>query len=352
LIKPRLGLAIDVAAVCQQYEVPAMAVAIFSDATIIDIAVNGLRANNTDEKVALDDLFHLGAASKLLTSYWAALLVESGQISWDTKVLEVFPNWQKTMLKTYHALSLSDLLSHRSKLPAYTAAKDLAKLPHFEGSPTDKRWEFAKWLLGQNPVRPQNDWGFVYSNAGYTVAAAMLEKVSENSWETAIQKDVALPLSLSIQLGWPTHNSVHQPHGHHTSHPFEVKLRPVTQANMFYVEDLIAPADNLSMSTKDFAQFLQLHLQGLRGQDNYLSSTSYQQLHQSLPKNSNGWTRLTHDSTSISTIDGSSGTFYTHASLYPAQNIGFLIFVNASNLNATKAVYSLRKKILASFISN
>lgn len=133
-------------------------------------------------------------------------------------------------------------------------------------------------MLGQKPVKPQNDWGFVYSNAGYTVAAAMLVKTSKNNWATAIQKDIAL--SLSIQVGWPTQNSAYQPHGHHKSPALEVKLRLVTQANRFYVEDIIAPADNLSMSTKDVVLFLQLLLQGLGGQDN-LSSTNYQQLHQS-----------------------------------------------------------------------
>ena len=341
----------DVQAICQQYKMPAMAAAVFSDKSIKSIALSGLRANNAPQKVTVDDLFHLGTASQVLTSFWAALLVESGQINWETTIIEVFPAWKDHVLKVYQGLSLSDLLSHRSKLPAFNSDKDIAKLPNFEGSPSDKRWAFAKWLLRQNPIKPQNESDFSFSKSGYAIAAAMLEKRSQNSWETAIQKDIALPLSLFIQLGWPTAYNKRQPHGHYARNPLDSNLRAVTQDNMFYLDDIFAPADNLSMSIGNFAQYLQLHLQGLRGQDNYLSSKTYHQLHRSNAKNSNGWTQLIQNNKLISTIDGTNGTFYTQVVLYPDQNLGLLIFVNAANLNATKAVYSLRKKILTSYLS-
>ena len=329
-----------------QYKMPAMAAAVIKSDAIQAIGVTGIRRIHEKTNVLLNDRFHLGSTTKAITAHWAAAMVESEMISWDTKILDVFPHWKDDALKTYHNVTLSDLLCHRGKIKPYTSAMDLANLPRFGGGPREKRLAFAKWLLKQNPAKVGNREGYEYSNAGYSVAAAMLEKVSETSWEEAILQDVLVPMGIDAIIGWPTDGGADQPYGHHSIHPLDSNLRAVTARNMFQMEDVIAPSGDLSMSIEDYAKFVQAHLQGVQGKDNVLKAKTYEYVHYGRENYAMGWTALFNNDTHISTHDGSAGTFYTHTSILKEKDLAIVIFVNASNIYATKAVYTLKKRLL------
>ena len=332
--------------VCMDYKMPAMAAAVVKSDKIETIGVTGVRRIREKDKVQLSDRFHLGSTTKAITAHWAGALVESGTINWDTKILDVFPHWEDDALKTYHQVTLSDLLCHRGRIAPYTSANDLAALPHFMGDPREKRLAFAKWLLKQNPAKVGNREGYEYSNAGYSVAAAMLEKVSNTSWEDAILQDILIPMNINAVVGWPTDASLDQPFGHHSIHPLDSNLRAVTARNMFQMKDIIAPSGDLSMSIEDYAKFVQAHLQGVRGKDNALQASTYEYIHYGQENYAMGWTRLFRNETHISTHDGSAGTFYSHTSIFKEKDLAFIIFVNASNIYATKAVYTLKKRLM------
>lgn len=329
-----------------QYNMPAMAAAVISKSEIKAIGVTGLRRIYGKEKVKLSDRFHLGSTTKAITAHWAASLVESEFITWETTILDIFPHWEDDALKTYHNITLSDLLCHRGKIQPFTSATDLASLPNFPGNPMEKRRSFAKWLLKQNPAKPGNQEGYVYSNAGYSIAAAMLEKVSETAWEEAILSDVLVPLGIDAVIGWPTDADPNQPFGHHSINPMDSNLRAVTARNMFQMEDIIAPSGDLSMSVSDYAKFVQAHLQGVQGMDNVLKASTYNYVHYGRENYAMGWTSLFRNGVHISTHDGSAGTFYSHTSILKEKDLAIIIFVNASNIYATKAVYTLKKRLL------
>jgi len=328
------------------YKMPAMAAAVIRSDKVVATEVDGVRQIYDKAKVQESDRFHLGSNTKAITAHWAASLVEGGLIEWDTKLLEVFPHWEDDALKTYHQITLSDLLCHRARIQPFMNAMEMAKIPVFKGNAMDKRRAFAKWLVQQNPAKLGNHEGYEYSNAGYSLAAAMLEKVSEIPWEDGVLNDVLRPMGIDAIIGWPTDASADQPYGHHSIHPLDSNLRPVTKQNMFEIQEILDPAGDISVSIVDYAKFVQAHLQGIRGQDNHLSSDTYQYVHYGRENYAMGWNRLEKDSVHISTHDGSAGTFYSSTILYKEKDLAIVIFVNASNIYATKAVYSLRNRLL------
>lgn len=329
-----------------QYNMPGMAVAVVQSSQIKEIAVAGIRRLDQKNPVEQDDRFQLGPLTKTITAHWAATLVEAKLIQWDTKILDVFPEWRDHALKTYHRATLSDLLAHRAYIQAFNSADDMAKIPRFGGTARAQRQAFAKWLLRQNPAPIGAAEGYTYSDAGYSLATAMLEKVSDTAWEEAILRDVLPPMQVNALVGWPTDANLAQPFGHHARHPLDSNLRPVTAANMFPIPPALAPANGLSASIGNYAKFVQAHLQGVRGQANHLEASTYEYLHYGRESHTMGWTRLTRKGIHISSHDGSAGTFYAHTSIYKEQDLALVIFVNASNIYATKAVYSLKKRLL------
>ncbi len=328
-----------------QYNMPAMAAAIVRSQEV-EVAVSGIRRLGSSSAVELDDRFHLGSTTKAFTAHWAGALVEAKLITWETKVLDVFPHWKDDALKTYHNITLSDLLCHRAYIKPFTGAEDISRIPRFPGNATEQRRSFAKWLLRQNPAKIGSQDGYTYSNAGYSIATAMLEKVSENNWELAIKADILEPLGIQGIFGWPTDASPEQPHGHHAIHPLDSNLRPVTARNMFPMPEILAPSGDLSLSVGAYAKFVRAHLQGLRGQANLLTPETYNYLHYGRENYAMGWTRLVKNGVHISTHDGSAGTFYAHTSILKEKDLALIIFVNASNIYATKAVYTLKKRLM------
>lgn len=328
-----------------QYNMPAMAAAIIHSKGM-ETAVSGERRQGGRSPVALEDRFQLGSTTKTFTAHWAGALVEADLIAWDTKVLDIFPHWKDDAFKTYHNITLSDLLCHRAYIKPFTGAQEIAQIPRFPGNPKEQRRSFAKWLLRQNPAKIGSQDGYTYSNAGYSVATAMLEEVSESSWELAIEADILEPLALKGVFGWPTDANPDQPYGHHAIHPLDSNLRPVDARNMFPMPQILAPSGSLCLSVGAYAKFVQAHLQGLRGQANLLTTETYEYLHYGRENYAMGWTRLLKNNVHISAHDGSSGTFYTHTSILKEKDLALVIFVNASNIYATKAVYTLKKRLM------
>jgi CubicO group peptidase (beta-lactamase class C family) len=100
------------------------------------------------------------------------------------------------------------------------------------------------------------------------------------------------------------------------------------------------------MSVVDYAKFVQAHLQGLQGKDNVLKASTYDYVHYGRENYAMGWTRLFRNGVHTSTHNGSAGTFYSHTSILKEKDLAIVIFVNASNIYAAKAVYTLKKRLL------
>lgn len=119
---------------------------------------------------------------------------------------------------------------------------------------------------------------YTYSNAGYAIAASMIEKVTGKQWENLIQDLLFEPLDIHVSFGWPASTDKNQPWGHCilpkdsilTSHPPDDEYK---------IDEIINPAGNYSMSIKDYTKILQLNLLGLNGVDTILKSATYNYFH-------------------------------------------------------------------------
>ncbi|MGH2562135.1 MAG: serine hydrolase domain-containing protein, partial [Thermomicrobiales bacterium] len=143
-----------------------------------------------------------------------ATLVEEGGLGWDATPADILPGVATTIHPALRAIWLEDLLAHRAGIDPFVGHARFAQLPPFGGSARDQRLAFAEWLLRQEPfVTPRS--GNVYSNAGYTIVAAMIERVTDQSWESLIRSRLFEPLDLaSAGFDWPTENDPNQPWGH------------------------------------------------------------------------------------------------------------------------------------------
>ncbi|MHC3470310.1 serine hydrolase domain-containing protein [Streptomyces sp. 7R007] len=143
--------------------------------------------------------------------------------------------------------TIADLLAHTGGLAAESPA------PWWERTPGSLRPELAD-VLGAQPLLHPVGRRFHYSNPGYTVLGALVEKLRGAPWEEVLRREVLEPLGLHRTSAHPR-----APHaGGWAVHPWADALLPEPAENL----GRMAPAGQLWSTTGDLARFAVFLAQG------------------------------------------------------------------------------------------
>ena len=313
----------------ERYKVPAIAIMIMNSESVNIQEVQGVRVFDKPAQTTLDDYFHIGSCSKSVLAVMAAKLIEQKKITWQTKFFDVFPELRANAHGSYRDIKLEDLFLSEAGIKAYTNA-ETEPFPDYGPSVSDKRYEFIKYLVEQPPSSETRNGIFqhLYSNPSYMMASAMLERVSSLKYEELVRKTLTDDLRMSVLIGWPNSISADQPWGHMITRD---KVEAFAPDHDYIIPFLIAPAGDLSMKPKDYAKYTQLHLQGLRGNDNYISSEAYRHIHFGHEGFSLGAANGAFEGKRFSGFDGSAGTFFCRSIIVPESDLAFTIMMNAGS---------------------
>ncbi len=312
----------------QKFGLPAIAVIITNSNKILNYEIQGVRVQNTKNEVESADFFHIGSCSKSVLAVIAAKLIEQNKIYWNTRFFEVYPELRSVALKDYYEITLEDLFLCKAGIKGFTDTTDV--FPEVDRSKGEIRYQFAEWLFKQKPSSnfKNGKFDFRYSNAGYTLAGLMLEKVSGMKYSELIDHYFDKAFGTETFIGFPNRISADQPWGH-LINKTNVEIYP--PYHEYHIPDLITPAGDLSMKPEDFAKYIRLSLSGLRGVDNFLTSESYKYIHYAHKGFSVGVFNSKMSGYQFSGMDGSAGTFFCRAILVPESDFAFIIMTNSGS---------------------
>jgi len=322
---------------------PALAAAVVTSRSI-DVYFSGARKLGSPGRVDEDDAFHIGSDAKAMLATVIAQEIEAGRLRWDTTIGEVLPDVTVTARSEYRQVTITDLLLHRSGLPQLLTLDDLAIVQPLSGAVTEQRRQFAIWALQQTPIAPPET-ATLYSNAGYIVAAAMLERITGQRYEQLMQRRLFAPLGIRARFAWPAARDPHQPWGHATVDGQLVPVDPHDPATQF--PEWAVPAGHLSLSIGDFAKFARLHLRGLRGLPAMLQPSTFAQLHAPIGNYAYGWVVLDLGDRQISFHDGSTGLFYALMIIDAAHDVGAVVAANSDGELVPAAATQLALTLMA-----
>src|SRR5690606_5130445 len=119
------------------------------------------------------------------------------------------------MNKQYEGVTVEQLLQHRSGIPGPQPPAAWKRAWEEQGTPMEQRREFIEAVLAQPPAATPGT-KMIYSNQGYAVLGAMLEKVTGRDYETLMRQRLFEPLGMDTAgFGSPgTPGKVDQPWGH------------------------------------------------------------------------------------------------------------------------------------------
>ncbi len=256
------------AQVCQQTKVPALTAAIVNSDGLVAFGVAGVRKRGTRSPATQRDLWHLGSDTKAMTAALVASLVEQGQLGWDTTLGEIFADDGIDIHPDLQGATVAQLLSHRAGLPANLELKE------YLGDDVVALRRRALSELAKAPQSPPGE-TFSYSNLGYIIVGAIIEKRTGKSWEENIQKVVFAPLEMRSAGfgGLGTVGKVDQPWPHADDG------KPVA-GNGPKVDNppVMGPAGRVHCSIQDWSRFIADVLRGVAGGEALLQPASYQRL--------------------------------------------------------------------------
>jgi len=263
----------------KKYSFPGLAVVVVKDGIICDRAAVGVRKLGDPTLLTTNDQFHLGSCTKSMTATVAAMFIEDGKLRWDTTISEVFPELKGKMDKRYESVTVQQLLTHRGGVPGKPPAAAWARAWQEQGTPTEQRYEFIQAVLAKPPEATPGS-KYIYSNQGYAIVGAMLEKLSGKPYETLMTERLFKALHMdSAGFGPPgTKGKVDQPWGHARRLLVTVPLQGDNPP-------AIAPAGRVHCSLDDLAAYAICHMQGERV-GGLLKAETFRKLHTPAPRNS------------------------------------------------------------------
>ena len=346
-----------------QYSLPSIAAAVVKDGKIISAGAVGRRREGVNIPVTINDRFHLGSDTKAMTALLVAMLVEEGKLRWNTTPSEVFPELAYKMDQGFRLVTLEQLLSHTSGVPSDN--EDIVKV-FMEAMTKDGNLDDLRyWMIQQWSMRPlafKSGTKFAYSNMGYIIVGAIIERTAGKTWDELITQRIFIPLKLrTAGLGEQSSlGRIDAPLGHAI---VGGKVKAMLAGPNGDIPPIVGPAGIAHMSILDFAYWAGWNAGEGKRKPNLVKPETMRKLHTpviSMPERKAaapgtpaggryalGWGELTVDWAPYPLIyhGGSNEMNLAHIWIDTKRDFAMVTVTNISGPKANEALFKLAREL-------
>jgi len=231
----------------QGQRVPGLAMAIVQDGRIVSARGYGVTDVVYPQPVDAHTVFRLASLSKAFAGTMTGLLVNDGQLRWDSKVADYVPGFHLSDPAYTAKVTVADLLSHRVGLKSYNAFdRDIEANAEFRQ---------VAYKLGAAPLSCAPGECYAYQNVAFSLVGDVVLAASGSSYEREVQRRLFEPLGMrdaSLGLaGIESSPSWARPHVRSRNGWVSLSPKPT-----YY---RLPPAAGVNASISDMAQWLLAH---------------------------------------------------------------------------------------------
>ena len=240
----------------QDCYVKGLSLAIVESGKVVYAKGFGQLGTKNQNKVDSKTQFMIGSVTKSMTTFVLGKLVEQGKISWNDRVIDLYPEFKLADQKLTESMTIKDLVSASTGIPR----RDVAlMLSHFGRKP-EHMMESMKYLA------PSTDKGeaYQYNNqlvaaAGFVAAKVAYPKLSlQEGFERLIQENFFKPLGMDCSTSLMTH--VKRNHATPTVKSFNGPIKDVDLSHEHFAE-YEAPAGGVWSTAEDMGKYIITELQ-------------------------------------------------------------------------------------------
>jgi cyclic peptide transporter len=238
-----------VEALMKEGKIPGLTLVLINKDDPVYLKSFGYADMNKKQPVTPDTLFELGSCSKVFTALAMLNMEKSGKVDLDNPITHYFPFFKATIDGNEVDITIRQLLHHTSGIP--TSALSLLEPDSSDQALLNTVKKVSGIRLDSKPGTK-----FEYSTINYSLAGAVIEKVSGISFEQYVNENVLKPLGLKSsfvgvdQNSPPAELSVGYKIGFGKPRPF---VPPVYRGNN--------PAGYVVMNGSDLATWLKVLIQ-------------------------------------------------------------------------------------------
>lgn len=324
------------------HHLTALAAAIVTADSTVQASAVGRRRIDRSTRVTITDRFSIGSVFKHQVAVLTARLAAQGVLDWDRTLAAYFPESALGMQPTYAAATLRDLLSHTAGFP-----RDSRFLP-LPSDPVAARADVVRAAFETAPVGPRGR--FSYSNVGYLVVGAIIERRLQRPFEQVVREQLWAPLGM-VTAGWgvPSADGMSQPVGHLVGGGGIPVPALTTSAD---VPHFYGPAGRAHMSIQDLATFMTAYLGAASGRASaVLGPEAWRALQRGHVGISSGlsygygWYRSTTDGTAWH--DGTNGRSFSMVFVAPGSSYAVVAVTNEMGPRTALAVDAVIARLSA-----
>jgi CubicO group peptidase (beta-lactamase class C family) len=227
------------------FDVPGLAIAIVVEDEVVLSRGFGKRDVEKGLPVTENSLFAIGSCSKAFTTFLLGTLVDEGTLDWDDPVVEHLPEFRLQDDHATRALTVRDLVSHRSGLPRHD-------LLWYNADFT--RSELVERLRHLQPFADLRE-RYHYQNLMYLTAGYLAERLTGKTWEQGVRERIFNPLGMArsnFNVDESKRDDDHaEPYAEREDELTKIPFRNITT---------VGPAGSINSSVKEMTAWLRMQL--------------------------------------------------------------------------------------------
>jgi len=333
---------------------PGMSLAVVKNDTIIYSKGFGWADEPRKIHATSNTVYHWWSCTKIATAIAIFQLQEMGKLSINDPVVKYLPFFEvEYPSDTSKKITILNLLNHTSGLPDPSVLTFIRWI-HHDGEPPVNQTDFImKVLPDYSKLKFEPGDHSEYSNIGYMVLGAIIEKITGMTYEDYIRQNILRPLGMNhTDFIYTKEMEPDEAAGAHPTFNLMTPLLPILAAS--YVREIDwrhlwmervytdqTPSTGLIGSVSDAAKLAAVYLNGgtldghrILSQESITTMTYRDQIgsknDDSLNYRRQGicWQIYGKSGRWVLTHDGGGPGFSTKIQLYPDEHIGFVLFTN------------------------
>lgn len=329
----------------KEFHTPGMSVAIVHNHQIIYEKGFGLANIESQQNVTAQTYFRLASTSKAFTAAAIAMLVEQETLRWDDLVIDHLPQFRlQDTYATVH-FTVADLLTHSSGL--VSGAGDSMIWPEPSGFSRQEVIANLRYLTPDFQFRQT----YAYSNVMYITAGELVERVSGETFEHFVDRNIFKALQMQCFAGsMPEQAVIQSAMGY--AHNDEKGIYPVSRNAIFGEPLMSAAAGGMVCNASDMAKWVSalLRPESLPFSEEQLNTMWRPQTVMGVSKTDRqwqgshfqsyglGWRLSNYGPYELISHTGTLSGYQAFVTLIPELNLGAVILNNGSNSGARGAV--------------
>ena len=240
------------ALLAERYRVPGASLGILRVGDGADetcVAAYGLLNKTTGVETTGDSVFQIGSMTKVWTATVVMQLVDEGKLDLDAPIVDVLPELELADKDVAARVTMRHLLTHTSGIDG-DVFTDTGR-----GDDCLERYVALLAEAAQNHPLAAT-WS--YCNSGFVLAGRVIEKLTDGTWDAAINQRLVGPLGMTHTGTLPEEALLHRAAVGHISEPGAEPER----APAWGLPRALGPAGLVNSTAADVLSFARMHLSG------------------------------------------------------------------------------------------